>query len=233
MTKSKILEYLNTNQDARGIAHWQSHKVKSGGLDSYGIGLTKLRKYAKTVGRNAKLAEKLWQSKVYEMKIIALLIDDPKTMTIEQAEAQVEHLQGGYLAHVFSSCDATLAKAPFVVELADKWTKSEEPIRMQCGYGLLYEISKSKKKSAPDEDYFLAHVAHIDKTYQSQSVSSLLSMGSALMGIGKRTKNLNAAALAVANKIGPIDFDPDGTCDPMDISKHLTSDYLKEKLQLA
>ena len=232
MTKTEIHEYLKANQDARGIAHWKEHKEKSGGLKSYGIGLTKLRKFSKTVGKDAKLAGQLWQSKIYEMKIISLLIDDPKTITMEQAETQVEQLQGGYLAHVFSSCDAKLAKTPFVVELADKWIKSKDPQRLRCGYGLLYEISKDYRKSAPDEAYFLAHIAHIEKTYKKQPTSALLAMGSALMGIGKRSKTLNAAALKVALEIGPIDFDPDGSCDPMDISKHLTSDYIKDKLGL-
>jgi hypothetical protein len=166
------------------------------------------------------------------MKIIALLIDDPKTMTIEQAETQVEQLQGGYLAHVFSSCDATLAKAPFVVELAYKWIKCIDPLRRYSGYDLLYEISKSKKKSAPEEEYFLAHIAAIEKMYQKQSITVLMSMANALMGIGKRSKTLNAAALKVALKIGPIDFDPDGRCEPMDVAKHLTSNYVAEKLGL-
>ena len=230
MNKSDVLEYLKANQDSRGIAHWEKHEEKSGGLKTFGIGLTKLRKYGKTIGKDPKLARQLWQSNIYEMKIIALLIDDPKTMTIEQAETQVEKLQGGYLAHVFSSCDATLAKTPFVVELADRWIKSEDKVRQRCGYGLLYEISKSKKKSAPEDEYFLAHIAYIEKTYQEQSTTILMAMAGALMGIGKRNKELNAAALKVAMKIGPIDFDPDGRCDPMDVTKHLTSDYLKTKL---
>ena len=232
MTKAQILDHLKENQDARGIAHWEKHTEKSGGLKSFGIGLTKLRKFAKTVGRDSKLARQLWNAKIYEMKIISLLIDDPKSMTIEQAETQVEQLQGGYLAHVFSSCNATLAKAPFVVELADEWIRSKDAMRLRCGYGLLYEISKSKKKSTPDEEYFLAHVARIEKMFSKQSVSGLMSMAGALMGIGMRSKRLNAAALKVANKIGPIDFDPDGRCDPMDVAKNLTSDYAKKKLGL-
>ena len=232
MNKSEIHEYLTSNQDARGIAHWKEHQDKSGGLKSFGFGLTKLRKFSKTIGRDPKLAGQLWKSNIYEMKIISLLIDDPKTMTIEQAETQVEQLHGGYLAHVFSSCDATLAKAPFVVELADKWISSKDPVRQGCGYGLLYEISKSKKKSAPDEGYFLSHIAHIEQTYAKQSTNVLMSMATALMGIGKRSKVLNAAALKVAVKIGPIDFDPDGRCEPMDVAKHLTSDYIEKKLGL-
>jgi 3-methyladenine DNA glycosylase AlkD len=230
MKKADVLAYLRSNQDTRGIAHWESHKEASGGLKSYGIGLTKLRKFAKTIGKDPKLAGQLWRAKVYEMKIIALLIDDPKTMTMEQAEAQVEQLQGGHLAHVFSSCGAPLAKTAFVVELADQWTKSKDAVRRRCGYGLLYEIAKSKKKSGPDEAYFLAHVAQIKKKSQNASTDDLMAMAGSLLSIGKRSKKLNAAALGVAKKIGPIDFDSDGSCDPWDVAKHLTSPYVKDKL---
>jgi len=230
MTKSDILDHLIANQDPRGIAHWEKHAEKSGGLHSYGIGLTKLRKFAKSVGRDATLANELWESDIYEMKILSLLIDDPKSMSIGQAESQVEQLHGGYLAHVFSSCDATLAKTPFVVELADRWIASGDTVRKCCGYGLLYEISKSKKKSAPDDAYFLDHIALIDRTRSAQSINVLMSMATALMGMGKRTRALNEAALKVAQAIGPIDFDPNGRCDPYDVSKHLKSDFILQKL---
>tara|TARA_R110002094_G_scaffold72392_1_gene80665 strand:+ start:1069 stop:1770 length:702 start_codon:yes stop_codon:yes gene_type:complete len=221
MGKADVIGWLKAEQDPRGIANWKKHAAASGGLSSYGIGLTRLRKYAKKLGRDAKLAKQLWSSKVYEAKVIALLIDDPKTMTIAQAEAQVEQLQGGYLAHVFSSCDATLAKAPFVRELAEKWIACKDQVRKACGYGLIYELSKSKKKSAPDETAFLGYVQGIEKAYPKQPVSTVLAMGTALMGIGARSKKLNVAALRVAKKIGPIDFDPDGKCPPFDVAKHL------------
>ena len=108
MNKSTVVAYLMKNQDPRGIEHWK--KRNKGALKSFGIGLTILRKYAKSIGRDAKLAKSLWNSNIHEMKIISILIDDPNTMTVEQAEAQVEELEGGYLAHVFSSCDAPLGK---------------------------------------------------------------------------------------------------------------------------
>ena len=178
MNKSTVVAYLKKNQDPRGIEHWK--KRNKGALKSYGIGLTILRKYAKSIGRDAKLAKSLWNSNIHEMKIISILIDDPKTMTVEQAEAQVEELDGGYLAHVFSSCGAPLAKTPFVVELADKWINSKDATRRSCGYGLLYEISKWKKKSAPDDEQFLTHLGRIEKTYKNQSVDVLMAMAAAV-----------------------------------------------------
>ena len=230
MTKSDVLDWLKENQDPRGIENWKKRDNTPAGMKSYGIGLVKLRKFAKSVGRDAKLAKMLWKSNCHEMKIISLLIDDPKTLTMDQAETQVEQLEGGYLTHVFSSCDATLAKTTFVVELADKWVKSRDSIRRRCGYGLLYEISKDTRKSAPDEEYFLSHITAIEKKYSKVPISVLMSMAGALMGMGMRTKKLNRAALKVAKKIGPIDFDPNGKCDPYDVAKHLAGDHAKKKL---
>ena len=69
-----------------------------------------------------------------------------------------------------------------------------------------------------------------NQTHPGASTDDLMAMAGSLLSIGKRSKKLNKAALSVAKKIGPIDFDPDGSCDPMDVAKHLTSDYVKQKL---
>ena len=66
MNKSTVLAYLKKNQDPRGIEHWKNRN--QGPLKSYGIGLTNLRKYAKSIGRDPKLAKSLWNSNIHEMK---------------------------------------------------------------------------------------------------------------------------------------------------------------------
>lgn len=231
MTVSEVLALLDAERDERGMSHWEKLGPSTGGLRSYGIGLTRLRKLAKTIGRDRKLAQALWKTDVYDARIIALLIDDPARITRDQAEAQVEQLAGGMLAHVFASCDATLAKTPFVVELADQWVRSDDPVRRDCGYGLLYEASKFSGKKAPSEAFFLAHVERIGNTIDTESEKVRLSMGAALMGIGKRSATLNRAALKVAQHVGPIEFtSASGACEPFDVAKHLTTDRLKEKL---
>ena len=112
-------------------------------------------------------------------------------------------------------------------ELADNWMGSKDVIRRRCGFGLLYEISKSKKKNAPVDDYFLERIEHIWKSFDNEKRSTQFSMGGALMGIGKRNLKLNKAALKVARDIGPIQFNDDNdNCEPFDVVKHLTSDYM-------
>lgn len=233
MNRTQVMALLKANQNERGIQKWNERGTKDGKARSFGIGLTILRKLAKQIGRDHGLARQLWKSDVFDARIIALLVDDPKRITREQAEAQVEELDQGYLAHVFSSCDATLAKTPFAVELAGDWINSRDAMRRRCGFGLLYEISKSKKKSAPDDAFFREHIEHIHKSFPDEERSVLHSLGCALMGIGMRNRGLHAEALKVAKKIGPIQIGSDeSNCEPFDVVKHLTSDYVTKKLAL-
>lgn len=231
MKTKDVINLLEANKNEKGIINWNKKYPKADLLSSYGIGLTQLRKLAKQIGKNHDLAVALWDSTIYDAKIISILIDDPKLITKEQVEKQVTNLQQGYLAHTFSTCGAPLAKVSFVVDLANDWIASSYDIKQRCGYGLLYEISKSKKKNAPEDTYFNHHINYIKANYKNVSKQVLLSMGGALMGMGKRNRNLNTAALKVARLIGPIDFnEPGGTCDPFNVEKHLTSDFIQNKL---
>jgi len=232
MTKSQVMALLKENRNERGIANWKKLKAKSGKLKSFGIGLTQLRKLAKQIGRDHKLAEELWKSDVYDAKIIGLLVDDPKQVSREQAERQVEQLSAGMLSHVFATCDAPLSKTPFAFELARDWIESADPVRRRCGYALIYELSKKNVKGMDDE-FLLGRIDHIQQAIHGEEMWVREAMNTALMGIGKRNKKLNQAAIRAAQAIGPVDIDygDDNSCEPLDVLKHLTSDYLKKKLK--
>ncbi len=231
MTKTQVIALLRKNKNDRGIEHWKKLGGKTGGLKSFGIGLTQLRKLAKQIGRDHKLALQLWKSDVYDARVIGLLIDDPKQVSREQAEQQVDELNSGMLSHVFASCDATLAKTPFAFDLACEWMDNGDDIRRRCGYGLLYELSKKKNINGMDDDFLLDRIAHIQTTIHDETMWVRESMCGSLLGIGKRNKKLNKAAITAVKAIGPVDIDygDDNRCEPIDLMKHLTSDYLKKK----
>lgn len=231
MNVDQVFELLEQNKNERGIANWNK-LTNQGGMRSFGIGLTVQRKLAKQIGRNRELAHQLWQSDCYDARVIGLLIDDPKQITREQAERQVDELNGGMLSHVFSSCDATLAKSPVAFDVAKDWLESDIDVRKSCAYGLVYELSKKNSKKI-DKEFYFSVLDKIEQTYANESKKVLLAMGGAMLGIGKRSAQLNQATLKLAQDIGPIDFNEDGQkCDPLDVVKHLTSDYLKKKLGL-
>lgn len=231
MTFSKVIELLKQHSDPERIKRWNQRPRKATELKSFGIGLTQLRKLAKTIGRDTKLAQQLWKSNVYDARLLGLMLDDPKTISRQQAEAQVQQLSEGLLAHVFASCDATLAKSPIALELACDWTKSKDDMRRRCGYTLLYELSKKKTKAIKDA-FLMEQVLYISRHIENEPPMVKGAMAGALLGIGKRTRKLNQAAIKIAKTIGPIKMSEheDDACEPFDLLKHLTSDYIKKKL---
>ncbi len=233
MTKTQVLALLKENRNERGIANCKKHGAKNGKLKSFGIGLTQLRKLAKQVGRDHKLALQLWKSDIHDAKVIGLLIDDPKQLSREQVEEQVEGLHGGHLEHVFTACGATLAKTAFAFEVAREWMESRDDMRRRCGYSLLYELSK-KTVEGMDDAFCLGRIDHIQNSIHEEEMWVREAMTGALMGMGKRNKKLNKAAVRAAKAIGPVDIDygDDNSCEPLNVLKHLTSDYLKKKLGL-
>jgi 3-methyladenine DNA glycosylase AlkD len=231
MTMSQVLGLLKENRDTRGEANWKAMGDRTGGLTSFGIGLTRLRAIAKQVGRDRDLALKLWNERNYDARIIGLLIDDPKQLTRDQVETQVGDAGAGMLSHVLSSCGATLPKSPLAFEIAKDWMASKDPVRRSCGYGLVYELAKDQKDPRLTDAFFLGCIEKIGKTIAKEENGVRVGMGGALMSIGKRNQTLNAAAIKVATAIGPIHFsDGDKQCEPMNVLKHLTSDYLLHKL---
>jgi len=229
MTKAEVIALLKANRDERGIRNWEKLGADTEGQSSFGIGLTRLRKIAKQVGRDHGLALQLWNADIHDAKIVGLLIDDPQKMTRQQAEEQVEGVGAGMLSHVFSSCDATLSKTPFAFELAQAWIKAKHTLRKQCGYGLVYELSKDKRNQHLTDEFFLDCIERIQEGTEQEVGPVKLAMGGALMGIGKRNRKLNQAAVKVAEAIGPID-DGESDCQPMDVLEHLRSDHLQRKL---
>ena len=149
----------------------------------------------------------------------------------EQAEKQANDLHGGMLVHVFASYDATLAKTPFAFELACDWMESKDDMRRRCAYALIYELSK-KNVNGMDDAWFVAYIDHIRDTIHGEEMWVRKSMNGALMRIGKRNRKLNKTAIRAAKVIGPVDIDygDDNSCEPLDVLKHLMSDYLKKKL---
>ena len=70
-----------------------------------------------------------------------------------------------------------------------------------------------------------------DALNAQQPTVVVMAMAGALLGMGSRSVKLHTAALRVAKKIGPIDFDPDGKCAPFDVAKNLSHRAIKEKLK--
>ena len=225
MTKEDVLELLETNKDERGIAHWE--KLGKEGIKSFGIGLTRLKKLAKQIGKDHPLALALWKLPVYDAKILATIIDNPKEVTRAQVEEQVQELHFWMLAH--SYCSNLMPRVSFLKEVADEWATSEENVKRHCAYLLLYQLAKDNKQL--ENSYFDTYLDIIEEKIQSEENFVKDGMNNALLMIGQRNKTLNERALTIARKVGKIEVDyGDNSCEAVDCVKHLSSERIQKKI---
>ena len=101
-TLKHAYDLLEWHRDERGVTHWEKNNFTNGKWSSFGIGLTKLKSLARQLGRpDSTFAAQLRGEPVWECRILAILLEDPSTITKEQATEQVDSLFHWMLSHVW------------------------------------------------------------------------------------------------------------------------------------
>ncbi|MBD3401548.1 hypothetical protein GF420_01530 [candidate division GN15 bacterium] len=229
MTRTEAIALLRSNANQRGIDHWQKQNLTGGKWDSFGLGLTQLKKLAKQVGRDHDLALELWKEPNIDCKTLAILIDEPKLVTRAQVDEQVVDLDFWMLSHAYVS--NLLSKVPFARELADEWRDERDDVKRRCSWMLIYALASKDKKLT--DSYFAPLVEQIRSELAGEENFVRDAMNNALMAIGMRSAALHTQALAAAKEIGTVEVDyGDNSCNAVDVVKHLSGDRVKQKFKV-
>src|SRR5512137_108562 len=89
-TYSGIIKELKSLRDPKCIEGMARYGLNS--PTTLGLSMPQLRRIARETGRNHELAQKLWESGIYEARLLAFMVDDYKLVT----EEQMEHWASGF-----------------------------------------------------------------------------------------------------------------------------------------
>lgn len=162
-----------------------------------GASMPVLRKLAKELGKNHKLAGGLWATKIHEARILACLIDDSKLIREAQMEKWVSVFNSWDLCD--QCCMNLFDKTSLAEKKAIEWAKRNEEFVRRAGFALMATLAVHDKKMA-DKD-FLKFFPLIQKTASDERNFVRKAVNWALRQIGKRNKNLNKEALILAKNI--------------------------------
>src|SRR5438445_13086771 len=87
MTSEQIIADLKLHANTQAIEGMASFGIRP--AQALGVSIPTLRKMAKEIGRNHALALALWDSGIYEARILASMIDEPKRVSAQQREEWV------------------------------------------------------------------------------------------------------------------------------------------------
>lgn len=160
-----------------------------------------LKPYRKSdPGALHSLACELWSTGLHEVRILAALVDVPTLVTSEQADAWVAEMDSWDVVDMSSDL---WAATPFGYSKAEEWAGRAEEFVKRSGFVLMCALAVHDKK-APDAP-FLHFLTLVERESADERNFAKKAVNWALRQIGKRNRDLNAAAVAVAQRLRQSD----------------------------
>jgi len=152
-----------------------------------GLHMPQIRAAVKPFKNNPTLAQELYQKPIHEAKLATAFIDDPKELSLAQAEIYWQEFYSWDLVDQF--CNSLFVKSNFAHELPFLWTPAEGEYQRRAGIVMIVAIALHHK-NMPDQA--LAKFYPLLKEYifdERNFVRKAISW--ALRTIGKRSLYLN------------------------------------------
>ncbi|MBI5723319.1 MAG: DNA alkylation repair protein [Planctomycetes bacterium] len=169
-----------------------------------GVQVCKLRRIAKQIGRDADLAERLWQSGIHEARLLSSLIDDPLLISPGRLNRRVRQLDSWDVCDLF--CNNIVVHSPHAWTLAVRWAAQKAQFVRRAGFTLMACLAVHDKKAK--DGRFRRLFGLIERAAGDERNFVKKAVNWALRQIGKRNMNLNRSAKAVARRIARQDSRP-------------------------
>ncbi len=187
---------MGDSQAAAGMARYGIKADRA-----LGISIPDLQGLAKTLGKNHKLAQRLWSCGIHEARILACMIDEPQQVTEAQLERWVKEFDSWDVCD--QCCNRLIRKTEFARQKSLDWARRPEEFVKRAGFVLMAVLAVHEKKAADkqfDPFFRLIRQEAVDgRNFVKKAVNW------ALRQIGKRNIRLNQKAIAVAEDIHRID----------------------------
>jgi 3-methyladenine DNA glycosylase AlkD len=191
-----------------------------------GVSVPDMRKMAKEIGRDHKLALDLWRTGIAEARIVAGMVGDPAKLTEEQMEEWVKDINS------WDVCDQVCMNLFEKNQLAWKkivdWSEREEEFVKRTAFSLIACLAWHDKKASDEKFVELLPVIIRGATDERNFVKKAVNW--ALRNIGKRNLNLNKAAIDTAKGIRRLDSKA-ARWIAADAIRELESDAIQSRLR--
>jgi 3-methyladenine DNA glycosylase AlkD len=195
-----ILTTLYSRANPKSVEEMARYGIKST-RNVLGVSSKFLFSLTKSIGTNQELALELWQTGVYEARILAALIADPKQMKKSTINAWVKDFDNWAICD--GVCMHCFRDTPYGHELALKWVKQKKEFVRRAGFTMIATLCVNDKKC--EDAVFLKYLPIIKKYATDERNYVKKAVNWALRQIGKRSLKLNAPAIRTAKEIRKLD----------------------------
>jgi 3-methyladenine DNA glycosylase AlkD len=188
----KELERRGTRQTREGMARYGIYTDKA-----FGVTVGDIRMLAKRLGRNHELAEALWNTGWYEARMLAAFVDEPALVTPAQMDRWCRDFDNWAICDTL--CFHLFDRTPHAFARVKQWSRRRDEFVRRAAFALLASLALHDKRD--DNEPFAKCLPLIEDASTDERNFVKKSVSWALRGLGKRNSELNAAAVAMAERL--------------------------------
>ena len=196
MNYNEIIECLHDLKDPEKVI-FKEKKFGIKSNNSFGIYHKELKMIAKEIGRDNELALQLFDSGIYEGRLLCSKMFKPQDVTEALMEEWVKTFENWEICDSFSM--GLFSKSKFALAKITEWTHRNSEFEKRAGFAIMASYCMADKTSENKlfEQFFpiIKREALDDRLYIKKAINW------SLRNIGKRNIDLNRRAIEVAYEI--------------------------------
>ena len=190
-----VLAWLKKHSSARNREGMARYGLPS--ENALGVSVANIRLLAKRLGRDHDLALALWDTGVYEARMLTSFVDEPSRVTPAQMDRWCRDFDSWGICDTL--CFHLFDRTPHAWQKVAKWSGRREEFVKRAAFALLASLS-CHDKAAPDKLFrdslgLIERASTDDRNFVKKAVSW------ALRCIGKRNAALHSAAVKLAQRL--------------------------------
>jgi 3-methyladenine DNA glycosylase AlkD len=194
--------------------------------NAYGVAMRDIKAFGETLGRNAGIAGALWDTGIYEARMLVSFVADPSQISSAQMDRWCKDFDNWAICDAM--CFNLFDRSPHAWSKVAQWSKSNKEFEKRTAFALLWSLTVHDK--AASDDAFKQGLVLIERAADDPRNFVKKAVNMALRAVGKRNRALNAAAVDVARRLAGSE-DATARWVGRDALRELTSPALKKRLK--
>jgi 3-methyladenine DNA glycosylase AlkD len=208
MTKVRNVTNKSLQDEVQSALNWlKSHSTKStlNGMARYaipsdkafGVAYKDMKVLGKRLGRDHELAAALWDTGVYEARMVASFVADPSQVTPAQMDRWCKDFDNWAICDTM--CFNLFDRTAHAWAKVAQWSGSKDEFVKRTAFALLWSLSVHDKRAGNEP--FVQGLLLIERAAADERNFVKKAVNMALRAVGKRNRALNAAAVSTARRL--------------------------------
>jgi len=162
-----------------------------------GVQMRDIQALGKKLGPDHELAAALWETGIYEARLLVAYIGEPARLTVAQMEKWCRDFDNWGVTDTL--CFALFVDSPHAWGRVRPWVRRRAEFEKRAGFVMIACLARPKRPG--DNALFLDCLQMIEDASTDERNFVKKGVNWALRGIGRRNKALNAASVALSRRL--------------------------------